>query len=479
MTNPDSKWFVFASIAAGTFLATLDGSIVNIALPTLERELHTQFAVVQWVVLGYLLTIVTLMLSIGRLADMIGKKWLYLAGVIVFTLGSMLCGTAPRVEILIAFRALQAVGAAMMVALGAAILTEVFPATERGMVLGLSSLMVSLGSISGPTVGGLILGITTWHWIFYVNVPVGVVGMLLVARFVPVTRPPGGQKFDFAGAVTLGGSLLTLLLGLSISQKNGFADPVVLSLLIAFIVLIVEFVFIETRVAQPIIDLQLFRNALFSVNLVTGYMVFVASAGTVLLMPFFLQNVLQLEPKTAGLMLTTVPLAMGASAPIAGTLSDRFGTRPLTVIGLAILVGGYTLVSTLNEHAQILTYVLCFLPIGVGMGIFNSPNNSAIMGAAPRHRLGVASGLLSLTRNIGQTTGMAIIGTLWASGVAAHGGPIGDATTAPPAIQVAALQDTLHVIVVFIALALSLSVWALWQERAGRTAHVRVVERSE
>jgi EmrB/QacA subfamily drug resistance transporter len=480
VTHTNSKWFVFASIAAGTFLATIDGSIVNIALPTLERELHTQFAVVQWVALGYLLTVVTLMLSVGRLADMIGKKWLYLTGMVVFTLGSMLCGTAQNVEMLIAFRVLQAVGAAMMMmALGTAILTEVFPASERGMVLGLGGLMVSLGSISGPTIGGLILGVTSWHWIFYVNVPIGIIGTLLVVRFVPATRPPGGQKFDFVGAATLGTGLLALLLGLSIGQENGFADPLVLGLLITFVALIAGFVFIETHMAQPMVDLRLFRNALFSVNLITGYMVFIASAGTVLLMPFFLQNVLQFEPETAGLMLTTVPLAMGVAAPISGTLSDRFGTRPLTVIGLAILVGGYALVSTLNEHAQILTYVLCFLPIGIGMGVFNSPNNSAIMGAAPRHRLGVASGLVSLTRTIGQTTGMAIIGTLWASGVVAHGGPIGDATTAPPAIQVAALQDTLHAIVVLITLALSLSVWALWQERAARTAVAQVIERNE
>ena len=149
------------------------------------------------------------------------------------------------------------------------------------------------------------------------------------------------------------------------------------------------------------------------------------------------------------------------------------------MIGLATLVGGYALVSTLNEHAQILMYVLCFLPIGIGMGVFNSPNNSAIMGAAPRHRLGVASGLLSLTRTIGQTTGMAIIGTLWASNVVAHGGPMGDATTAPPAIQVAALQDTLHVIVVLIALALSFSVWALWKERVTKTGLAQVIGRSE
>jgi len=475
----NSKWFVFASIAAGTFLATIDGSIVNIALPTLERELHTQFAIVQWVVLGYLLTVVTLMLSIGRLADIIGKKWLYLAGMTVFTLGSMLCGTAQTVEMLIAFRVLQAVGAAMMMALGTAILTEVFPASERGKVLGLGGLMVSLGSISGPTLGGLILGVTTWHWIFYVNVPIGVIGTLLVVRFVPATRAPGGQKFDFAGAVTLGTSLLALLLGLSIGQANGLADPLALGLLVAFVIIFAGFIFVETHVAQPMVDFQLFRNALFSVNLITGFMVFIASAGTVLLMPFFLQNVLQFKPETAGLMLATVPLAMGVVAPISGTLSDRFGTRRLTVIGLAILVGGYALVSTLNEHAQILTYVLCFLPIGIGMGVFNSPNNSAIMGAAPRHRLGVASSLLSLTRTIGQTTGMAVIGAIWASGVVAHGGPSRDATTAPPAIQVVALQDTLHVIVVLITLALTLSVWALWQERATKTAPAQVVERSE
>lgn len=476
------KWYVMAAVGMGVFLSTIDGSIVNIALPTLVRELNADFALVQWVILAYLLTITTLMLSVGRLADMIGKKPIYTTGFIIFTTGSVLCGLAPAAVWLIVFRVVQAVGAAMILALGMAIITESFPATERGKALGISGGLVSVGIVVGPTLGGFILDTLSWHWIFFVNLPVGILGTLMVIRFVPDIRPAGGQRFDYAGALTLFISLLALLLALTFGQRIGFVSWPIAALLATWLVFLTLFIYIEWRglqggAGQPMIDLRLFANRLFSINLITGFLTFVAIAGTTLLMPFYLENVLQYEPSQIGLLLAVVPIALGITAPVSGWLSDRFGTRPITVAGLAVLVTGYFALSTLQSDTGALGFVVRFMPIGFGMGMFQSPNNSAIMGTAPRGRLGIVSGMLAITRTLGQTTGIAVWGAFWAARVFTYVGetiPAG-ATAAPAAAQVAGLQDTFLGMTVMISLGLLLGIWALLREKtqpnSGRGAH--------
>lgn len=202
------KWVVMAAISMGTLLATIDGSIINIALPTLVRELNTDFPTVQWVVLAYLLTLAVLLLSVGRLGDMIGKKRIYTVGFVVFTLGSALCGLGWNVNLLIVFRVVQAFGASMILALGTAIVTESFPSKERGKALGIIATMASIGVVIGPTLGGLIIDLLSWNWIFYVNIPVGILGIYMVIRFVPDIKPMGEQRFDFLGSVLLFFSLL-------------------------------------------------------------------------------------------------------------------------------------------------------------------------------------------------------------------------------------------------------------------------------
>lgn len=461
------KWFVMASVAMGIFLATIDSSIVNVALPTLVTELNTNFSTVQWVVLGYLLVVTTLMLGVGRLADMIGKKPLYTAGILVFTVGSVACGMSQNVTALILFRLLQAVGAALMMALGTAIITEAFPNEQRGMALGISGLMVSLGVIAGPTLGGIILQGLSWHWIFFVNLPVGIVGMVMVLRFVPFYRPEGGQRFDFAGAITLCISLSSFLLALTLGQNDGFLSPVALGLFAVWLVFLGLFLWIERHADQPMIDLSLFQNGLFSVNLITGFMTFVANSGVILLMPFYLEDVLKYDPRSVGLLMAVFPVLLGITAPLAGKISDRIGTRPLTVIGLFTLALGYWGVSSLGVNTTAWGYIVRFIPVGIGMGLFQSPNNSAVMGAAPRSRLGVASGLLSITRTLGQTTGIAVLGALWATRVAFYAGGVlpGGAPSASPTAQVAGLHDTTLVLIGLLVSAGLLSTWALLREK--------------
>ncbi len=470
MTNPPDysrKWFVLAAVGMGIFLTTIDGTIVNVALPTLVRELNTDFATVQWVVLAYLLTLSTLLLSMGRLGDMVGKKPVYMAGFVLFTLSSLLCGLSSTIYWLIGFRMLQAIGAAMTQALGTAIITEAFPDSERGRALGAAGTLVSIGIVLGPTLGGLLIESLSWHWIFLVNLPVGIVGVFMVLRYVPNLQPSGEQRFDYAGAAVLFIGLLTLLLGLTLGQQWGFADPRVWLMLAGALMLIAIFIGIEARVDEPMVDLQLFRNQLFSINLITGLVVFIAVAGVFILLPFYLEGVLGYGPREVGLLVAAVPILLGVTAPIAGSLSDRYGTRLIASIGLAVLVGGYTAMSRFTAETNLTYYLIAVLPFGAGMGIFQSPNNSAVMGAVPRSKLGIASGLLAITRTLGQTTGIAVLGAFWAARVMAYAGEVvtGGATAASIEAQVAGLQDTFTVIAAFVGLAFLLSLYALWQER--------------
>jgi EmrB/QacA subfamily drug resistance transporter len=461
------RWFVMAGVATATFLSTIDGSIVNVALPTLVRELGAPFAAVQWVVLAYLLTQTTLILSVGRLGDMLGKKPIFTAGVLLFTLSSVLCGLAPTVYWLIGFRALQAVGAAMALALGMAIVTEAFPPAERGKALGMNGTFVSVGVVIGPTLGGLILDAFSWRWIFFVNLPIGLLGAFLAWRYIPNFKPRGRQTFDYRGAGTLFVSLLMLLLALTWGQTLGFGAPPIVGLLGGSAVFLALFLRIETRAPQPMIDLRLFRSSLFSVSLLTGGLAFVAISGATLLLPFFLDDMLGYAPRQVGLLMALIPAFLGVLAPLSGALSDRYGSRPISILGLAVLVGGYGLMSRFSLQTSLWGYALGVLPLGVGMGIFQSPNNSAIMGAAPRERLGVASGMLGLSRTLGQTTGVAVLGALWAGRVARYAGgvPPGGVTAAPPAAQAAGLGDTYLSVAGLMAVALALSLWALRRER--------------
>lgn len=461
--KPVNKWMVLISVAMGVFLATIDGSIVNIGLNTLVNDLNQPLALVEWVVLAYMLTIATLMLTVGRLSDMIGKKKLYLAGVIIFTVGSGLCGMAPSVYWLIGFRVLQAVGAVMMMAIGMAIVTENFPPQERGKALGIMGTMVSIGIITGPTLGGLILQSLSWNWLFFVNLPIGLIGVFMVIRFIPNDTTRSQQKFDFAGAGVMFVFMASLLFALSISQHRGFNNPLVFALLVLAISSFIAFILIESRSPYPMINLRMFSNRQFSINLITGFMVFLCTAGTALLFPLYLQNILHYNSQQTGLMLAVTPICVSIVAPLSGALSDRTGSRPITTLGLLILIIGFVAVSTLSEATSTLGYLLRFIPVGIGIGLFQSPNNSAVMGSVARANLGVASGLLSLTRTVGQTAGIAILSAFWENRVAFYHGSFLDAgaTFAPIASQVAGLLDTVYLTIAILVLAFLISSWAL------------------
>jgi len=460
------KWHAMAAVGTGVFLATMDGSIINVSLPTLVRELHTEFAMVQWVVLAYLLIITSTMAGIGRIADMVGKKSIYMSGFIIFTLGSALCGFSPSVNWLIGFRVLQAFGAAMTMALGAAIVTEAFPPAERGKAMGIIGAIVSIGIVLGPALGGVILSLLSWRWIFYVNLPVGIIGTIMVQRNLPDFKPGTRQQFDIWGALSLCSSILFLLLGLTLGQQQGFFQPLIYILLGLWLILAGLFIFIEYKVPQPMIDPKLFRNTILSVNLITGFISFVGLGGTMILLPFYLENILGFPSMRVGLLMGIIPVMLGITSPLAGTLSDRVGSRKITMTGLLILLLGFLAASTLNQHTEILGYAVRIFLVGAGIGIFLSPNNSAIMGAAPRHQLGIVSSMMAQSRTLGQTVGVAVIGAVWAGRTMFYAGTgtSGGATLARIDAQIAGLHDAFLTAAVFIGIALLLSIRAFLQE---------------
>lgn len=465
------KWFVLATTSLGVLLATIDGSIVNVALPTLVEFFDTSFAVIQWVALAYLLALATLTLGVARLGDVVGKKRIYTTGFGAFTVASVMCAFAPTVGLLIAFRVLQAIGATMVMSLGVSILTEAFPPTERGRAIGFIGTAVSVGIVTGPVVGGLLISTFDWRAIFLVNLPVGVVGTLMARRYVADTPPHPGQRMDYVGAGLLGGALLALSLGLTTSQARGFGDGLVLGLLVLSVALAVVFVRFELGHESPMLDLRLLRDPMLSVSIVTGYLVFVAIASVFILLPFYLEGILGFDVRQVGLLLGAGPLVLGVVAPFSGALSDRIGIRKLTLTGLLILAVTYGAFLTLGTDTTIPHYLAIAAPIGLGSGLFQSPNNSAIMGSVPARYSGVAGGLLTITRLLGQITGVAVLGSLWATRVAAMNGgvlPGGDATRAPDTAQVAGLQQTFLIAAGLMLLAAAITVWGLRREREAR-----------
>lgn len=465
------KWSVLVAVAASTILATIDASIVNVAFPTLVDELNTSFNIIQWVALAYLLTIATLTMGMGRLGDVLGKKKLFVAGIVIFTIGSALCGIVPDVSWLIGFRVLQAVGAVLILALGAAILVEAFPPNQRGKALGWIGTTVSLGIISGPVLGGLLISSFNWRAIFFINIPVGIVSTILALRYVPNTEPPRNQKFDVAGALLMSISLFSLSFALTLGQEAGFASPPIVTAFVVSALAAAAFVAVELKVESPMLQLRLFRSPVLTVSVVSGFLAYCCLAATFFLLPFYLEGVLGFEVGQVGLLLGAAPLMVGLISPISGSLSDRFGIRRLTLFGLVLIAASYIGFITFDVDTTAAHYLLIAVPLGIGVGAFNSPNNSAIMGSVPPEYMGIGGGLLTITRLLGQITGIAVLGSIWATSVAAASGgslPAEGASAADPVAQVAGLHTTFVIAGVIMAASVVVGAWGMGRERRDR-----------
>jgi EmrB/QacA subfamily drug resistance transporter len=427
---------VLAAVGVGTFMSALDGSVVNTILPIVRDAFSSDIATVEWVVTVYLLVVSGLLLSFGRLGDLRGHKIMYVSGFVAFVGSSALCGLAPSVESLIVFRGIQALGAAMLFANGPAILTGNFPAAQRGQALGLQATMTYLGLTVGPALGGFLADRLGWRSVFYINVPVGVLALVLSARFIPRDRPEERKgRFDLAGAAAFLLGLVALLLALNQGHDWGWTSSPILGLTLGAAAFVVVFIAIERRVASPMLDLSLFTSRLFSASSASAVLNYVCLYSITFLMPFYLIQGRGLSPAHAGLILTAQPLVMAVAAPLSGTLSDRIGSRLLSAAGMAVLGVGLLLLSRLGPASPFGQVAGSLTVVGLGIGIFISPNTSALMGSAPRNRQGIAAGVLATARNVGMVLGVGLAGAIFTTVVAR--GPAGDPASLFAAVRIA------------------------------------------
>lgn len=416
------RWWILVAVCLFTFMSTLDASIVNIALPVMSRDLKIPMNQSEWVVSIYLIVICALLLLFGKLGDTHGKIRIFKLGSVLFILGSLLCGFSVGLTFLLIARAMQAIGAAMTMATNNGIITEVFPFTERGRALGMIGSFVALGSIAGPGVGGLILAHFHWGYIFWINVPVGIVAWLIGQRILPkditVTRTP----IDKAGASLFALIMVSLFAGVFVGQEIGFTQPVILGLFVVAIVALVVFIRLELRVDDPILALQLFKNKRFSISILCAFLIFVANFFFNVIAPFYLENARGMAANYAGYALMTFPIVQVVVAPIAGTISDKIGPELLTFVGLiliAISQVGY-LSATLTTPLWVF---MCFIGlVGLGNGIFMSPNNAIVMSSVPVKNLGVAGGVNALARELGMVIGISVATTVLFSAMGHYAG---------------------------------------------------------
>ncbi len=405
---PYYPWLVFCVTATGTFMATLDSSIVNVALPVVANNLGADLPLVQWVVSAYLLTISSLLPLFGRSGDMFGRKLVYNTGFLVFTVGSVLCGLSSNIWLLVGARIFQALGAAMLMANSPAIVSVAFPGKERGRALGLIGTVVALGSMTGPGLGGLLVGVFGWQAIFYVNIPIGIVAYMLGQLILPKEKPNQQETFDFGGATLFSISMLSLLLVVSHGQEWGWESKTVIAGGATGLAALVAFVRYETTVKQPMIDLTLFRNWPLLAGNLSGLLTFMALFSNIILLPFYLHSVLALTPTQIGLLITPFPLIMAVVAPVSGYLSERTSPVVLTTGGLGIMAGGLLYLANLGEQVGLWQVALGQAIMGLGNGMFQSPNNNSILSSVHPTKLGLVSGINALVRNVGMVTGIAV-----------------------------------------------------------------------
>lgn len=408
------RWAILAAVLVGGIMAPLDGSIVNVTLPTIALDFGASMAVAEWVPVIYLLILSGIMLTFGRLGDMWGYRRLFLSGLVFFVIASALCGLSRSISMLIMSRGFQSLGACMFTSVLPAIIAATFPPSERGRALGLNGMTVALGLALGPSLGGMISSWLGWRWVFFINLPIGMVSLILCWRLLPPDRPVEKQYFDPWGAVLAFIFLFSLVFLLNRGAAIGWFSLSVLGLVSVCVSSLVAFVRLELVHPYPMLDLTLFRQPVFSFNNAAALFNFMAQYTIVFLTPFYLRQYLNLGPHAVGLIMTCFPVIVLVVAPLAGALSDRVGTYGLALLGsgiCAVALLGLTLFSSLS-----IAWVCLFLGLfGLGTGLFQSPNNSAVMGSVPKHRLGIASGVLATVRNVGMASGIAVAAAVFTS----------------------------------------------------------------
>ena len=422
------KWWNFWTIATGTFFSVVDHGSVLIALPGIESHFDATLETVQWVVVAYALVISVLLLPMGRLGDVIGRRRVYLLGTAIFIAGSLGATFSPSLSVLIAMRVLQGIGAGMVQGCGMGMMLASFPDSERGKALGTHLSVVGLGAIAGPAVGGFLVAWFGWQSVFFVNVPAGC--LVLALSWLLLERGAGAGEyrqgrndaFDWTGAAVSGIILLVLLVVVGNGNGLGWRSAPVIVGGSAVVLLTAVFIWWELRVRAPMLDLRLFANRIFGIGAAAAWLSFFGSSAARFMMPFYLQRVLGYQPEQVGLMMIPAALCMVILGPLSGRLSDRFGWQALTVGGLSLTAAGaFVLAFALQERSPVWFIIATMMMQSSGTGLFNSPNSSSIISVVDRSRYGVVSALTQLIRNSANVVSVAVATTIVVSTMATYG----------------------------------------------------------
>jgi EmrB/QacA subfamily drug resistance transporter len=414
-----ARW-ALASLSLCMLMPSLDTSIANAGLPTLAQAFSAPFQEVQWIVLAYLLSITTLIVGVGRLGDVVGRRRLLLAGIVLFTVASFLCGAAPMLWMLLVARAAQGLGAAAMMALTVAFVGDTVPKPETGKAMGLLGTMSAIGTTLGPSLGGVLIAGFGWRTIFFVNVPVGILSLLLARRYLPMDH--GRPTADQAGFDTAGTLLLALTLAayaLAMTMGRGDFGPINMALLLAAVSGAGLFLFAETRTASPLIRLATFRDPVLGPSLSASTLVSTVMMATLVVGPFYLSRALGLEAASLGLVLSVGPFVAALTGVPAGRVVDRLGPERMTVVGLLGMSGGSSILSMTTTKSGVAGYIAPIIVMTASYALFQAANNTVIMTSIRPDQRGVISGMLSLSRNLGLITGASVMGAMFALASAA------------------------------------------------------------
>lgn len=460
-----NRWWILVAVGLFTFMSTLDGTIVNIALPVISKNLNISMSQSEWVVSLYLIVVCSFILFFGKLSDLHGKIKIFRLGAIFFIAGSLLSGFRVNLVFLLVSRAIQAFGAAMTMATNNGIITEIFPSTERGKALGTIGSFVALGSIAGPGLGGLILSHLSWSYIFWLNVPVGIIAAIIGTIFLPKDITFTNAVLDKKGSFGFALGMITLFGGIFLGQQLGFTSVPVLTMLIIGLISFIWFVYTENHTTNPLLQFNLFKNPDFSVSLLCALLIFITNFFFNVVTPFYLENALHLAPSQAGIILMILPVVQLFAAPVAGTLSDKIGPKLITFIGLVLLLVSQIGYSLCNLHSSIWLFIISIAIMGLGSGIFSSPNNSLVMSSVEQKNLGVAGSINSLSRNLGMVIGISSATTiLFAAMSHAKGARVTEYLPKQPEIFIYGMHVVFIISMIICLITVVLSGWRLFKK---------------
>jgi EmrB/QacA subfamily drug resistance transporter len=399
-------------LAIGLFTSVSDHGSVVVALPSISDHFNTDLPTTQWVLVGYALTISALLLPMGRMADIVGRKRVYILGFVIFTVGGFAAGMSPSVEFLIASKIFQGVGAAMTQGTSMAMVVSTFPPDQRGKALGMQMSMVGLGGVAGPAVGGFLIGVADWRWVFFGSGIMGIVSVvaaLIIIDSKQVGQPTGDRVgFDWLGAALSTGVMVSFLLGMTGGQRLGWFSPLIVGAFVTFVTLLTAFIWWELKAPSPMMDVRLFKRKIFTLGVSASFLSFVGMSSVRFMMPFYLQAVLGYSPAQVGLMIVPAASMMIIMGPLSGRLSDKFGIRLFTMGGMTVTMFGLILLSTLTPSSSFIWAMVGMTMQSFGVGTFNAPNNSSILSAVEPSKYGVISGFLNLVRNSGNLVSIAV-----------------------------------------------------------------------